>query len=44
MIVAPGELAAETRPAANAKRVRIVLTVIVLLLLVAALVVWWLAR
>jgi protein phosphatase len=49
MIVAPGDVPAETTapenpPAANAKRVRIVLAVIVLLLVVAALVVWWLVR
>jgi protein phosphatase len=49
MIVAPGDVPAETSapeesPAANAKRVRIVLGVLVLLLVVAALVVWWLVR
>jgi hypothetical protein len=49
MIVAPGDIPAETAapeesPTANAKRVRIVLSVIVLLLVAAALVVWWLVR
>ena len=49
MIVAPGEMPTETAtpeepPAANAKRVWLVLGVIVLLLLVAAAIVWWLVR
>ena len=50
MIVAPGEMPDATAappeqpPAANAKRVRIVLGVLVLLLIVAAVVVWWLVR
>ncbi len=49
MVVPPGELPEEPiadeappQPAADARRVRIVLIVIVLLLLVAAAIIWWL--
>ncbi len=49
MIVAPGDMPGETEapeepPAANAKRVRLVLVALVTLLIVAAVVVWWLVR
>jgi len=45
MIVPPGEAAeAVARPAADARRVRVVLIGIVVLALVAALVIWWLSR
>src|SRR6266480_6036092 len=43
MVVPPGELPeAVVQPAADARRVRIVLIGIVLLLLVAAAIIWWL--